>query len=68
MKRVKEETIPAGQDTVRPDARGVPLMMPHGSGQAGRDFESAFELLQGDEQAHDLWRGERVNIPVAPAS
>ncbi len=68
MKRVKEKVIPAGRNTVSPDAREVPLMMPHGGGEAGRDFESAFELLQGNEQARGLWRRERVNISVAPAS
>ena len=49
-------------------ARAVPLMVPHGGGDASSDFECAFEMLQGDDHARELWRRESVRIPFAPAS
>ena len=49
-------------------ARAVPLMVPHGGADASSDFESAFEMLQGDERARELWQGNRVKIPIARAS
>jgi hypothetical protein len=43
-------------------------MVPHGGGDASSDFECAFEMLQGDDHARELWRRESVRIPFAPAS
>ncbi len=69
MKRPKDTiTSPGRDDERRPDARDVPLMVPHGGGQAGRDFESAFDVLPGDEKARDLWRRARVKKRVSSAS
>jgi hypothetical protein len=51
-------------------ARGVrvPLMVPHGGADASSDFESAFEMLPGDDGARELWRREPVKIPLGRAS
>jgi hypothetical protein len=52
-------------------ARGagvVPLIVPHGGGEASSDFESAFETLQGDDRARELWHREPVKIPFGRAS
>ena len=68
MKRVKPEIIPAGRQTAERDARVVPLMVPHGGADASSDFESAFEMLQGDERARELWHGKRIRIPFARMS
>jgi hypothetical protein len=68
MKRLKQ-LIRAAIRKVRPQrARAVPLMVPHGGGDASSDFESAFEMLQGDERARELWHGKRTRIPFARAS
>ena len=48
--------------------RAVPLMVPHGGADASSDFESAFEMLQGDERARELWHGKRIRVPFARAS
>ena len=49
MSRLKQ-LIRAAIRKVRPQrARAVPLMVPHGGGGASSDFESAFEMLQGDD-------------------
>jgi hypothetical protein len=58
----------ATRKATKRDARAVPLMLPHGGRDAGRDFESAFELLPRDDRARELWHRERVKIPFAPAS
>jgi hypothetical protein len=47
--------------------RRAPLLLPHGGGDAGRDFESALELLQGDERRHKLWHRVRLRIPFIPS-
>lgn len=49
-------------------ARAVPLMMPHGGADASSDFESAFEMLPGDDGARELWRRGPVKIPFGRAS
>lgn len=49
-------------------ARAVPLMVPHGCADASSDFESAFEMLQGDDGARELWHREPVKIPFGRAS
>ena len=49
-------------------ARAVPLMVPHGSADASSDFESAFEMLQSDDRARELWHREPVKIPLGRAS
>jgi hypothetical protein len=49
-------------------ARAVPLMVPHGGGDSSSDFESAFEMLQGDDRARELWHREPVKIPFGRAS
>ena len=48
--------------------RAVPLMVPHGGAEASSDFESAFEMLQSDDRARELWHRESVKIPVGRAS
>ena len=48
--------------------RAVPLMVPHGGGDSSSDFESAFEMLQGGDQARELWHREPVKIPFGRAS
>jgi hypothetical protein len=49
-------------------AHAVPLMVPHGGADSSSDFESAFEMLQGDDRARELWRRESVKIPLGRAS
>ena len=52
----------------RRSARQVPLMVPHGAAEAGRDFESAFEMLPRDERERELWHGSSAKKPLARAS
>jgi hypothetical protein len=47
--------------------RAVPLVVPHGGADASSDFESAFEMLQDDDRARELWHREPVKIPFARA-
>lgn len=47
------------------DGRTVPLVVPHGCADASSDFESAFEMLQGDDRARELWHREPAKIPFA---
>lgn len=49
-------------------ARTVPLMVPHGGADASSDFESAFEMLQGDDRVRELWLRESVEIPFVRTS
>ena len=49
-------------------ARAVPLVVPHGGADSSSDFESAFEMLQGDDRARELWRRDPVRIPFGRAS
>ena len=68
MNRLKQ-LIRAATRKLRPRrVRAVPLMVPHGGADAGSDFESAFEMLQGDDRARELWRREPVRIPFGRAS
>lgn len=46
-------------------SRGVPLVVPHGGADASSDFETAFETLQSDDGARELWHREAVKIPFA---
>jgi len=46
----------------------VPLMVPHGGADASSDFETAFEMLPGDDGARELWHREPVKIPFGRAS
>ncbi len=39
---------------------GVPLIVPHGCAEAGRDYESAFDLVRHDGKAHELGRRRSV--------
>ena len=48
--------------------RTVPLVVPHGGADASSDFESAFEVLQGDDRARELWHREPVKIPFGRVS
>ena len=48
--------------------RAVPLMVPHGGADSSSDFESAFEMLQDDDRAHELWHRESVKIPFGRTS
>ena len=68
MNRLKQ-LIRAAARKLRPQrVRAVPLMVPHGGADASSDFESAFEMLQGDDRARELWHGKRTRIPFARAS
>lgn len=49
-------------------ANAVPLVLPHGGGDASSDFESAFEMLQGDDRARELWHREPARLPFARVS
>jgi hypothetical protein len=64
MKRLKQ-WLAAATRRVH-GARAVPMMVPHGDADASRDFECAFETLQGDQPARELWRGS-ARIPFARA-
>ena len=64
MKRV-EKKIAAATRTAARGARAVPLMVPHGGAEAGRDFESAFDVLRCDERVRELWRRERASLARA---
>ena len=66
MKRV-EKKIAAATRAAR-GARAVPLMVPHGGAEAGRDFESAFDVLRCDERVRELWRRERAKASLARVS
>jgi hypothetical protein len=68
MKRVEKTIAAATRKAAARDARAVPLVVPHGGAEAGRDFESAFDLLQCDERVCELWRRERVRASLARAS
>ena len=68
MKRARQKDTPAARKAAARVAREVPLMVPHGGGHAGSDFESAFELLQNDEQARELWHRQRVKTVVPTRS
>jgi hypothetical protein len=63
LKQMMQAPIQSAQD-----AHAVPLLMPHGSADASSDFESAFEMLQGDDRARALWHRERAKIPFGRAS
>jgi len=59
MKRVENKNVAAAtRKTTKRGARAVPLVVPHGGAESGRDFESAFEVLERDEAVHPLWRRE----------
>jgi len=67
MKRVEKKIAAATRTAVR-GARAVPLMVPHGGAEAGRDFESAFDVLRCDERVRELWRRERAKASLARVS
>lgn len=66
MTRLKHMMCAATRTTS--DAHAVPLMVPHGSADASSDFESAFEMLQSDDRARELWHREPVKIPYGRTS
>jgi hypothetical protein len=66
MKRIKQMIVSAARTVAGGSTPSVPLMVPHGGGDAGRDFESALELLQGGERRHKLWHRVRLKIPFVP--
>jgi hypothetical protein len=68
MKRLKQMILAASRRLRPQGVRTVPMMVPHGAADASRDFESAFEMLQGDDRMRDLWRRESPRIPLARAS
>jgi hypothetical protein len=49
-------------------AGGVPLIVPHGGAEAGRDYESAFDLLRHEGKVHELWHREPMKARLADAS
>lgn len=68
MTTVNTKIAAKAAKATRRSARQVPLMVPHGAAEAGRDFESAFEMLPRDERERELWRGSSANKPLARAS
>jgi hypothetical protein len=58
MKRVDNKGASATRKTAKRRERATPLIVPYGGAEAGRDFESAFEVLRRDECVHELWRRE----------
>jgi len=68
MRWVKQ-LVRAATRKARPHSAGaVAMIVPHGSADASRDFECAFEMLQGDDRARELWHRESARIPFARAS
>lgn len=65
MKGLKNMKPTAGREAQA--GRAVPLVLPHGGADASCDFESAFEMLQGDDRARDLWHREPLKIPLPRA-
>ncbi|MGH7863708.1 MAG: hypothetical protein ACREQB_01865 [Candidatus Binataceae bacterium] len=68
MKQVEKKTGVADKKASTPSGRAVPLVVPHGGAEAGRDFESAFDLLEREGQVHELWRGKPAKQRIARAS
>jgi alpha-beta hydrolase superfamily lysophospholipase len=68
MNRLKQMSLAATRKAHPQSARAVPLMVPHGGADSSSDFESAFEMLQGDDRARELWHREPVKIPFGRAS
>ncbi|HET6160398.1 MAG TPA: hypothetical protein VFE34_18785 [Dongiaceae bacterium] len=68
MKRIGQKTGAVRQGTGARDPRRVPLIVPHGGAESGRDFESAFDVLRRDERTRELWRGVPAKPRVARAS
>ena len=58
MKRVDNKVASATRKTSKRRGRAAPLIVPYGGAEAGRDFESAFEVLKPDEGVHELWHRE----------
>ena len=65
MKRADKKIAAATRKATTRDAREVPLMVPHGGAEAGRDFESAFDVLPCDARVRQLWRAKK---PLARVS
>jgi hypothetical protein len=55
MRRAAKKIGSNDQRALVRDPRIVPLVVPHGCAEAGRDFESAFDVLRCDSQVHELW-------------
>jgi len=68
MKRVKKKTASTSRKEAASPVRTVPLIVPHGGAESGRDFESAFDVLRRDVQVHELWRGQPIKKQFASAS
>ena len=68
MKRLKQIMLAATRKARPQGARAVPLMVPHGNADSSSDFESAFEMLPGDDGARELWHREPVRIPFGRTS
>jgi len=68
MNGLKRLILAATRNAHAQGARAVPLLLPHGGADATCDFESAFEMLQGDDCARELWHRESVRIPFGRAS
>lgn len=66
MKRGKTKPDSARQSAKVKNAP-VPLIVPHGCAGAGRDFESAFDVLPRDAQVHELWTSKRRKARVTRA-
>ncbi|HEY1382276.1 MAG TPA: hypothetical protein VGF43_01605 [Dongiaceae bacterium] len=56
MKRAAKKVGSKHQRALTRDPRIVPLIVPHGCAEAGRDFESAFDVLCSQSRVRELWR------------
>jgi len=68
MKRVEKKIAATTRKPTTRDARAVPLIVPHGGAEAGRDFESAFDVLPRNEPVRELWRRKPAKTEFARAS
>ena len=62
MKRAAKNMDSKHQKARARDPRVVPLVVPHGCSEAGRDFESAFDVIRSESRVHELWhRADKTN-------
>ena len=54
--RKTRKANPSSRPGAARSMRRVPMIVPHGAAGAGRDFESAFDVLRCDRGVHELWK------------
>ena len=67
MKRVEKKIGVKNEKPTASRVRVIPLVVPHGGAEAGRDYESAFDLLRRDGRVHELWHREPPKRRLARA-